>query len=197
MDLPDLQHSRETALLQAAFRDLHGPRLHGFALVVTLGNRALAARVAARALAEGARHADQLRHPERAAAWLRSRVLRMLPRDPGRLTLASEPERRAALAALGASEAAFDALAALRTEARAALAAAVIEGLQDRDVEVIVGRRGAALRAMLVEARTTYLEIAAGSTASWPTGAAAAPGSIAARVAETASRTLGDGLGTS
>ena len=36
--------ARRTAdLIRAAFRDLHGARLHGFALLVTLGDRANAA----------------------------------------------------------------------------------------------------------------------------------------------------------
>ena len=59
-------------LMRAAFRDLHGTRLHGFALLVTLGDRAHAARLTrGDALAAGMAQAAALRHPERAAAWLR------------------------------------------------------------------------------------------------------------------------------
>src|ERR1041384_1046480 len=62
-----LRPSDEEGMLRAAFREAHGARLHGFALVVTLGDEQLAATLAVDALDAGVRHADALRHPERAA----------------------------------------------------------------------------------------------------------------------------------
>jgi hypothetical protein len=176
-------------MLQAAFRDVHGPRLHGFALLLTLGNRSLAATSAARTLGEGARCANELRHPERAAAWLRRRLLRSLPRDPGRLTRESEAERRAALRALGVTDEVFDALATLRTDARAVLVLTAIERFAERDVESILDRRGAGLRRLLLQARSTYL----GSVIAQHPGPPppTLPQSISARIDEEASRTLG------
>ncbi len=181
---------RPAAVLQAAFRDVHGPRLHGFALLLTLGNRPLAATVAAQALAEGARRASELRHPERAAAWLRRRVLRGLPRDPAPLTRASEPQRRAALRSLGAADEVFDALAALGTEARALLVLTAIERFSERDVESILDRRDADRRRLLLQARATYLARAT----EHPLGPAPSPvwrDSLTARIQDEAARTLG------
>ena len=61
--------------MRDAFRELHGSRLHGFAQLLVLGDRHAAAKLASDALADGAARVDELRHPERAAAWLRRRVV--------------------------------------------------------------------------------------------------------------------------
>lgn len=63
-------------LLLAAFRDLHAARLHGFALVLALGERPTAANLAAETLRHVAPDAPRLRHPERAAAALRAELYR-------------------------------------------------------------------------------------------------------------------------
>lgn len=146
--------SAPEATIREAFRELHGRRLHGFALALTLGDRRLAARLTADALAAGALRAAELRHPERAAAWLRGQLLRSMPR---RHHGASPAEERAALEPLGAGPAVADGLAAVGTRERAALIAADIERLDPRDVETIVARRGAALERLLVGARRRYL----------------------------------------
>lgn len=151
----------------------------------------MAASVAARALADGARRAAELRHPERAAAWLRHRVLRRLPGEPGRLTRDSEPGRRATLRALGVSDAAFTALAALPTVERAAFVATDIERLEAHDVESIVGKRGPALRRLVLRARSRYLAVAADHAARDLAAATLVPGTLAAQIAEEAARTLG------
>ncbi|MEA2650619.1 MAG: hypothetical protein QOI85_340, partial [Chloroflexota bacterium] len=80
-------------LVRAAFRDLHGTRLHGFALLVTLGDHARAARLAGEAIAAGTARTSELRHPERAAAWLRRRVTRNAERR-GRRELGNPAEGR-------------------------------------------------------------------------------------------------------
>src|SRR6185503_21221515 len=54
---------RAAELLGAAFRDLHGPRLHGFALLLMLGDRRAAGVASGRALSAGVARAQQLRHP--------------------------------------------------------------------------------------------------------------------------------------
>ena len=61
--------------LGRAFRDVHGRHLHGFALLLLCGDAPTAAAVTVEALDAGAARVGRLRHPERAAAWLRSRVL--------------------------------------------------------------------------------------------------------------------------
>jgi [ribosomal protein S5]-alanine N-acetyltransferase len=53
--------------LRSPFRDLHGPRLHGFALLVALGDRRLAARIAGDALAAGMQREGVLR--QRVRKW--------------------------------------------------------------------------------------------------------------------------------
>lgn len=143
-----------SADLRAAFRELHGRRLHGFALLLTLGDRSLAGRLTAEALASGADRVEELRHPERAAAWLRARVVDHLPR---RHEPPSPDEERAALDPLGVDRIVVDGLDALTPHERAALVAADVERLDRGDVESVVGRRGAALDRLLTRARTRYL----------------------------------------
>src|ERR687895_367576 len=68
---PERSPDPPVEVVRAAFRELHGRRLHGFALLLTLGDRERAASLASDALAAGQLRVDELRHPERAAAWLR------------------------------------------------------------------------------------------------------------------------------
>ena len=136
-------------VVRAAFRELHGRRLHGFALLLTLGDRERAASLASDALAAGQLRVDELRHPERAAAWLRRHVVQRA---------ASVQARRAdttggPLMELGVDAAIVSALAALGRLERAALIAETIERLDRRDVGMVVGRRGAALDRLLHRAR--------------------------------------------
>jgi hypothetical protein len=147
--------------LRLAFRDLHGSRLHGFALLLTLGDRALAARLASRALAAGVDHPGDLSHPERAAAWLRRHVLRAAGGSAG--VPPAERERSSALEALGVDGVAFSALAALAPRERAAVVASTIERLDRRDVATILDTDGTRLDRLLHRARSRA--IAAGATA--------------------------------
>jgi hypothetical protein len=143
-------------MLRAAFRDLHGAHLHGFSLLVTLGDRPLAEQVSAEALAEGARRAAELRHPERAGAWLRARVMRELRR--GRGPGPGREERRATLASLGVDHDTFDTLATLNPLERATLVAGVIERLAPRDLEVVLGANAAAVQRQTAAVRRRFLE---------------------------------------
>jgi len=171
--------------LADALREVHGRRLHGFALLLTLGDRALAARLAADALAAAEARAGELRHPERAAAWLRARVLRGMPR---RHRLPSPAEERAALEPLDIDPAAVDGLAVLAPRERAALIASDVERLDALDVETVAGRRGAHLERLLVRARRRYLSAAAAT----PLGAdaAASAGPLVRRIRAVAERTM-------
>lgn len=173
----------DTPMLEA-FRALHGRRLHGFALLLTLGDRRLAARLTDDALTSADVRVAGLRHPERAAAWLRARVLRRMPR---RTPPPSPTEERAALEPLGAEAATVDGLAAVGTRERAALIAADVERLDLRDVETIVARRGDALERLLVRARRRY----AGAYAAVPIGASGhEQGPLVRRVRSVAERTM-------
>jgi hypothetical protein len=156
----------DDATLAAAFRDLHGSRLHGFAMLVTLGDRQSAELVAGFALAAGAVQAAALRHPERAAAWLRARALRTLHqrRSIGRST--PTDGRRATLATLGVDEAAYRGLASLSLDARAALVASGIERFDEIDIETILDASPSAARHAVAEARERYVRYA--STTSSP-----------------------------
>jgi hypothetical protein len=122
-----------------AFVALHGERLLGFGLLVTLGDRGLATMLSAEALAAGADRIGQLRHPERAAAWLRARLTKAARGPAWGQRRPSDPERREALRALGVEPAAYDALASLDVRGRAAIAASAVEGLTAADVHEIVG----------------------------------------------------------
>ena len=138
--------------VRAAFRDLHGARLHAFALLLTLGDRSMAATLASESLAAGIARLDDLRHPERAAAWLRGRVVEEArgPRSQDRSIA------EAAISAVGADAAVLHALAALSRTERAALIASAIERLDRRDVGLIVNRSGAALDRLVRRARDRY-----------------------------------------
>jgi DNA-directed RNA polymerase specialized sigma24 family protein len=181
---------READLLRAAFRDLHGSSLHGFALLVALGDRRRAEDAAAATLAEGARRAGALRHPERAAAWLRARALRALrrPRIAGRAP--SRAQREATLRALGASDQAIAGLAALSLDERAALVVSGIERLDAIDLETVLGRSRHAVRRLVYAARRRYLATIEQAGALPDTGRR---GLLAARIAATAGRALGAG----
>ncbi len=154
---------RDDDLLRAAFCDLHGSRLHGFALIVSLGDARRAERTAGDALTVGSRHAAALRHPERAAAWLRVRAfgqLRHASLFPGSPSTAA---RRAALAKLGVDEATFNGLASLSLGGRAAVAATIIERFEPMDVEAILGTSSSATRRVVARATRRYLAAVASS----------------------------------
>lgn len=168
----------------ASFRELHGRRLHGFALLVTLGNRPLAARLSAEALAAAAERSRDLRHPERAAAWLRARVLSRLPR---RAREPSPADERVALEPLDVDRAVIDGLAALSVRERAALVAADVERLDHRDVAVLVGRSGRGLERVLTGARMRYMRAHAAA----PLADASPDGELVLRVRDIAQRALG------
>lgn len=142
-------------VLQRAFRELHAPSLHGFALLLTLGDRRRAIALTSDALAVADAHAAELRHPERAAAWLRSRVVAAAGRRDSRIDAEA---RLDALAPLGVTASVLAGLAALGVLERAALIGSGIERLDDRDVATIVGRGGNRLDALLRHARQGFLE---------------------------------------
>ena len=122
----------------ADFRELHGGQLHGFALLLTLGDRSAAAKLAADALTEGSVRAHELQHPRQATAWLRHSVLataKAYRTDPN----GDEPGRRATLRALGVNDEAFAALSALGMLERAAVVASSVERLEEPDVATVVG----------------------------------------------------------
>ena len=147
---------RQAALLSAAFRDLHGARIHGFALLVTLGDQARAATIAGDALAAGADNAASLRHPERAAAWLRARVLVATRHRTFARRADAWPQRRAALRSLGVDAPTFSGLAALTVVERAAIATLDIEHLDARDAEAVLGLSTGALERVAARARRRY-----------------------------------------
>jgi DNA-directed RNA polymerase specialized sigma24 family protein len=149
-------------MLRDAFRELHGRRLHGFALLLTLGDRPTAARLASEALASGAARVDELRHPERAAAWLRRRVV-----DRARLRRGERADT-GTLLALGADEATVAALAALGRIERAALIASTVERLDRRDVGTIVGRDGPRLDRLIRRARERFMRLHAAAASDEP-----------------------------
>ena len=186
----------DDALLTEAFRDLHGARLHGFAIIVTLGETRVADRAAGEALAAGAEQAAALRHPERGAAWLRARLLRGLQQGKSRNAPTPLAERRDALASLGVDEAVFQGLAALDVEARAALVASAIERFEPIDIETILGARPANTRRMVAEARDRYLRAIGDLPAAQPDTSPGFPsGELASRVRSVAVRAMSGGEG--
>jgi DNA-directed RNA polymerase specialized sigma24 family protein len=180
-------------MLQAAFRDLHGARLHGFALLVALGDRQAAAAASSKALSDAGSRLAELRHPERAAAWLRARVARSLSRH--RRPAVPEHERRETLRGLGVTDAAFAGLATLSPRERAVFVAAAIERLEPIDVEQVAGRDPDGTARLVDRARRRYLQAAVAlldAGGGRVSAGSAPPGLLAVRVEAVASRT---GLG--
>lgn len=171
-------------LVRSAFRDLHGRRLHGFALLLTLGDAPRAAQLAADALSAGAERIEELRHPERAAAWLRARVVAASSR------MGKSPRRTngrlVPMADLGAEPAVVAGLSALSHLERAALVAASLERLDRRDVATIIGKSGAELERVLARARRRYA--AAYAAVAGPDAGAGGP--LTARLHAIAQRTM-------
>jgi DNA-directed RNA polymerase specialized sigma24 family protein len=173
--------------LVRAFRELHGPRLHGFALLLTLGDRARAARVAGDALSAGTTRIAELRHPERAAAWLRHRVTRAVAHDRQPVRHRPGGDAVVALGPLGVDGAALAGLAVLSTRERSALIADSIERLDRRDVATIVGTEGPRLERLIRRARERYAAAVAAQRAGGPAGT----GPTATRIAALAAQALG------
>ena len=181
----------DDALLADAFRDLHGPRLHGFAMLITLGDERAAERAAAGALAAGAERAAALRHPERAAAWLRARALHELGRWPRGGTSIPAASRREALARLGVDDGVYEALAPMTVRARAALVASAIERFEPIDIETILDAGPAATRRAVANARDRYLRWVRAEPGLPPTEPASNPdGELAKRVMAVVSRAI-------
>jgi DNA-directed RNA polymerase specialized sigma24 family protein len=174
-------------LVHAAFRELHADRLHGFALLVTLGDRRLAAELATDALDAAAGQLDRLRHPERAAAWLRARAIRLGRRAIARSGRQADAGRRRSLDELGVSAAAEAGLAALDPAARAALIAAEVERLSELDAGTIAGVQGARLARLLRRARARYARAYA---AAGDDELAEPGGPVTARILDVAARAL-------
>lgn len=142
-------------VISAAFRDLHGHRLHGFALLLTLNDAELAGRLAGDALRDGTRRVGRLRHPERGAAWLRSHVV-VGARKAGRMAW---PHGATELVddRLGVDSSVLKALGKLSRIERAAVIAWYVERFGRGDAETIVGRRGRRFDTLLHTARSKYV----------------------------------------
>lgn len=139
------------ANVAAAFRELHRGRLLGFTFLYLLGDRLSAEQVSDAALAAGVERVDELRHPERAAAWLRRHVVRS-----SRYIRRPSADGAAALERHGIPRASQAGLAALNRSERAALIAHLVEGLDVRDVAAIVGCSPRQLDTLLARATSKY-----------------------------------------
>ncbi|HEX3219757.1 MAG TPA: hypothetical protein VHU77_07015 [Candidatus Limnocylindria bacterium] len=132
--------------------------LHGFALILTIGDRSQSASVAARAFADAA-PADPEVDPSRVTTWLRARVLRDVRRLPRDARLTSD-DRFAALHELGVERSTTEALAGLSLDERAALIAASVERHELSAVATIIGKSPGEARRILRAARAGYRDAA-------------------------------------
>ncbi|HET6657289.1 MAG TPA: hypothetical protein VFG61_05290 [Gaiellaceae bacterium] len=171
-------------VVRAAFHDLHGRRLHAFGLLLTLGDRAATTSLVGEAIAAGVERAELLRHPERAAAWLRARIMRNASRMGVRRHRVGED--RAVLADLGVEAPVVAGLSALDPRERASIIASAIERLDTRDVATIVDREGHALEKLQLRARARY----AAAYESAATDDLPLDGPLATRLHEIASRAM-------
>jgi hypothetical protein len=124
-----------------------------------------------------------MHHPERAAAWLRRRVVMHVGRKVN--VSGSALEQRLGLGAIAVDGAVLIGLSRLNPTERAALVAEAVERLDPRDVATIVGRSGKRLAGLLAGARRKYLQ---GYAAASPEEAPA--GIIAERVRDVAHRAV-------
>jgi DNA-directed RNA polymerase specialized sigma24 family protein len=163
--------SADVEAMRSAFAQLHARSLHGFALLLVPGEAARARELATASLAAGLTNVLALRHPERAAAWLRADVLRAARRR--RSTSATRGDTRA-LVQLGMAPEVGEALARLDLEQRAAVIAADVERLDPRDVDTILGRNRDSGARFLARARRRYLAAFSGPPSS--------PGPVSQRI---------------
>ncbi|MEO8509963.1 MAG: hypothetical protein ABI534_01835 [Chloroflexota bacterium] len=170
----DWHRSADIDGMRAAFRTLHGQRLHGFTILLLLGDEARARELASSSLAAGMANVLALRHPERAAAWLRADVLRLARTRRSR----TRPVERRGLEQIAVSGSVADALGALDVTQRAALISADIERMDLRDVDTVVRRSAAAGARLLADARRRYMAAYKGH--------ADAAGPLAQRIADIA-----------
>jgi DNA-directed RNA polymerase specialized sigma24 family protein len=165
---------------------VHGARLYGFALLVAAGDAGSARRAAAEVLDAGAAQAATLRHPERAAAWLRRRALLALRRGSDHRAM-SEAARQGAVANLGVGIPAYRALRSLALEHRAAVVASAVEGLSSLDVATILGASPERSRRMVADGLKRYLAAVAPALSSDPSPG----GELATRIRAMANQALG------
>jgi len=169
--------------LHDALRAIHAPSLHGFALLLTLGDRHRAAALTAAAFHAAEARAGELRHPERAAAWLRAHVVRRAGRRDSAI---DADERMAALGPIGVTSPVLAGLASLDRDERAAIIATWAERIDRRDVATIVGRDGDRLDNLLRRARARFLD----GHAAAPTDGSPPSGPLADAVRSAAARAM-------
>jgi len=166
---------------------MHASRLHGFALLVTIGDEARAASAAAAAMKAGAKRAEELRHPERAAGWLRRQVIielrRSWPTVP--VTPAGWHE---VLRRMHVTDTLISALESMTVERRAALVAGTIEGLELADVATTLDMDLARAGRAVEGARREYMDVAARSAAP---AEVTLPGPLAQRIGDITARAIG------
>ncbi len=151
-----------TEITAGAFRELHERRVHGFALLLTLGDRAAAADLARSALRDAEPKLAELGHPERGAVWLRRHVLKHAPkkvegagRGPFRRSRPA-PHSPDGISELGADEVLLEALARLDLQSRAALILQDVERLREVDVADALGTDRRAVEKLVRDARARY-----------------------------------------
>lgn len=169
--------------LRAVLRDIHAPSLNGFALLLTLGDRRRAAALTNSAFRAADARVEELRHPERAAAWLRAHVARQAGNRDSPIDV---DERLTALGPLGVTAPLLAGLASLNRGERAALIASWVERMDLRDVATIVGRDGDRLDSLLRRGRARFLDGHAAAPSGGPTPA----GPLAGAVRSAAARAL-------
>ncbi len=171
-----------------AFRELHGPRLHGFAILLTPDDDHRAAQLAADALADGMTRVRELTHPERAGAWLRARVVRAARRPHRRGGTSGARFEHSSIEELGVTPRAAVALGRLGSLERAALIALVVERFDRGDVATIVGRNGARLDRLVQGALQKFA--ARHAMAAPPPGLGDASGPMVEAIRQTAQRAM-------
>ena len=171
--------------LQAASWDAHAARLHGFALLLTVGDQPRAASAAIAALEAGAERAAS-QDSDQAAAWLRREVIGELRRTWPTPQLQPE-ERHAVLHRMGVADPLISSLEGMSAERRAALVVSTIEGMAMADVantlDTDLGDAYRVVEAARLDYLTTTLQVTA-------PGRTETPGPLARRISEIQARAI-------
>jgi DNA-directed RNA polymerase specialized sigma24 family protein len=154
-----------------ALPEQQGAAVHGFALILAMGDRPRALRLATEALDAAAARSHQLSTDGEAGTWLRAWIVQHIGPMPANVSL-DDPARRHALELVGVSDVVAAAISTLTVEERAALLAASVEGFSLPEVATVLDCTQTMARRILKRARGRYAEavLASGVSGQRPHG---------------------------
>ncbi len=191
-------HSTVDAAAERAFVEEHGARLHGFALLLALGDVQAAGAAARSALEAGSRRAGRGDIPGAPDGWLRQRLLGAIHPPLSQLQRIfnrEEPvgqDRRNVLRDLGVSDVALEGLIALSPVERAAVVAVGVEGTDAVGLRRVLNLGPAASQRVARRGFRHYFAAADAILQEKPWARREQTGDVAKQVSEVAETASGD-----